>query len=69
LKINSTVNPITATQKVCLWMSATPKSISPNIMNSTRIGPTDGILTVEAEAEAESVIKNKMVTRKTLFDT
>jgi hypothetical protein len=51
-----TVSPVTATQKVCLCRSATPTRISPNIINSTLTGPTDGTLPGEAETTSGSII-------------
>jgi hypothetical protein len=66
LKISRTVSPVTATQKVCLWRSATPNSISPKIINSTLTGPTDGTLPVDAEAISGTI--NKRIKRKVIFE-
>ena len=42
LNTSKTASPITATQKVCLLKTATPASISANIINSIRTGPIEG---------------------------
>ena len=66
MKINKIVNPVTATQNVCLCNNATPTRISQNIMNSTLTGPIDGTLPEEADTTSGTI--NKMNRRNILFE-
>ena len=57
---------MTATLKVCLWKSATPRRINPKIMNSTLTGPIEG--TAPVAADEITGISNRMEKNSTLFE-
>lgn len=65
--MRSIVNPVSATQNVCLWNNATPSRIKPNMINSILIGPIDGTSPDEPKMSMGDIIN--MIAKKDFFRT